>query len=108
MAPLLPQEATAALYFIMCVERRRLARLAKKHLWMRLWLAHREKESVYHRLLRELRLEDHETLKNFTRLDCKQYQDLLQLVTPHIAKADTPAGLSCWYHTLLTMLLLPR
>ena len=89
MAPRSPQVAAAALYFIMCVQRRKRARLAKKRLWMRSWLARREKESVHHRLLRELRLEDHETLKNVTRLDCKQYQELLQLVTPHIAKADT-------------------
>ena len=88
MAPS-PQQAVAALHLIMCLEKRRRARQAKKRLWMRSWLARREKESVYHRLLRELSLEDHETLKNWTRLDHKQYQELLQLVEPLISKTDT-------------------
>lgn len=56
---------------------------------MRSWLARREGESCYHRLIRELSLEDHETLKNWTRLDYNQYRELLQLVTPLIAKKDT-------------------
>ena len=56
---------------------------------MRSWLARREKESVYHRLLKELSVDDHETLKNWFRLDKNQYHRLLELVTPLIAKSDT-------------------
>ncbi|XP_045106669.1 protein ALP1-like [Portunus trituberculatus] len=52
------------------------------------WLARRESESVYHRLLKELSLEDHDTLKSWTRLDKDQYHRLLELVTPLIAKSD--------------------
>ena len=48
MAPS-PQQAVAALHLNMCLEKRRLA---QKRLWMRSWLAIREKKSVYHRLLR--------------------------------------------------------
>ncbi|KAG0720130.1 hypothetical protein GWK47_006964 [Chionoecetes opilio] len=61
-------------------------RRAKKRAWIRSWLARREKESVYHRLLKELSLEDHETMRNWIRLDKDQYHKLLQLVTPLIAK----------------------
>ncbi|KAG0727931.1 putative nuclease HARBI1 [Chionoecetes opilio] len=71
----------------MCIINRR--RRAKKRAWIRSWLARREKESVYHRLLKELSLEDHETMKNWIRLDKDQYHKLLQLVTPLIAKKDT-------------------
>ncbi|KAG0725785.1 hypothetical protein GWK47_037935 [Chionoecetes opilio] len=71
----------------MCIINRR--RRAKKRAWIRSWLARREKESVYHRLLKELSVEDHETMKNWIRLDKDQYHKLLQLVTPLIAKKDT-------------------
>ena len=56
---------------------------------MRSWLARGEKESVYRRLLKELSVDDHETPKNWIRLDKNQYDRLLELVTPLIAKSET-------------------
>ncbi|XP_050707453.1 uncharacterized protein LOC126992692 [Eriocheir sinensis] len=79
----------AALNLILCIVRLRRAKQAKKRAWMRSWLVRRERESVYHRLLKELSLEDHETLKNWIRLDKSQYHRLLELVTPLIARSDT-------------------
>ncbi|KAG0723699.1 hypothetical protein GWK47_042138 [Chionoecetes opilio] len=61
----------------------------KKRLWSRQWLLRRREESVAFRLLRELREEDPDTLRQWTRLDQQQFQDLLALVTPLIKKQDT-------------------
>ncbi|KAG0728948.1 hypothetical protein GWK47_031375 [Chionoecetes opilio] len=61
----------------------------KKRLWSRQWLLRRREESVASRLLRELREEDPDTLRQWTRLDQQQFQDLLALVTSLIKKQDT-------------------
>lgn len=63
--------------------------MPRKRLWARPWLRRRNTESVYHRLVRELSLEDPETLRNFIRLNRDQYHELLRRVTPLIEKQDT-------------------
>lgn len=61
----------------------------RSRIWSRSWLATRDKESVYHRLVKELTLEDPNTLREWILLDRTQYQHLLRLVTPLIEKRDT-------------------
>lgn len=62
---------------------------AIKLFWVRSWLKRRETESVYHRLVKELSLEDPNEMRKFPRLDKAQYSYLLELVTPIIEKSDT-------------------
>ena len=49
--------------------------------WTRQWLARGGNESVYYRLVRELSLEDPDSLRNFIRLNKQQYQEVLSLVS---------------------------
>ena len=56
----------------MCLVHQSQTCFKKKNACMHSWLARREEESVYHTLLRELRLEDHETMRNWIRLDKNQ------------------------------------
>ncbi|KAK3875137.1 hypothetical protein Pcinc_019978 [Petrolisthes cinctipes] len=58
-------------------------------IWTRPWLSRRKEESVYYRLVRELSLEDPQTLNQWIRLNKTQYHHLLDLVTPLIKKKTT-------------------
>ncbi|KAK4311476.1 hypothetical protein Pmani_017027 [Petrolisthes manimaculis] len=61
----------------------------KKRLWSRDWLKKRSEESVQFRLFRKLKAQDPDTLRQWTRLNDQQYQELLCLVTPLIEKQNT-------------------
>ncbi|KAK3892683.1 hypothetical protein Pcinc_003475 [Petrolisthes cinctipes] len=58
-------------------------------IWTRPCLSRRKEESVYYRLVRELSLEDPQTLNQWIRLNKTQYHHLLDLVTPLIKKKTT-------------------
>ena len=53
----------------------------RRRLWSRGWLKKRREESVAFRLVRELEAEDPDTLRQWTRLDQHQFQELLAQVS---------------------------
>ncbi|XP_055910884.1 uncharacterized protein LOC129945249 [Eupeodes corollae] len=60
-----------------------------RRVWTKDWVARREQEGFYAKLMVELRTEEPELYRNFLRMDCKQFDHLLSLVAPHIQKQDT-------------------
>ncbi|XP_045121513.1 uncharacterized protein LOC123510410 [Portunus trituberculatus] len=61
----------------------------RRRVWSHDWLKKRREESVAFRLVRELEAEDPDTLRQWTRPDQHQFQELLAQVTPLIKKEDT-------------------
>lgn len=61
----------------------------KRRLWVREWVARREKDGFYNNLLRELRAEDDSVYTNFVRMSPTDFDHLLELVSPAITKQTT-------------------
>ena len=61
----------------------------RKRLWVRNWVANRNKCGASHQLLNELRLEDKKSSFNFLRMNHSSFQELSALCTPFISKQDT-------------------
>ena len=95
-----PEEAIA---FEQLIVVRRQAKRRRKRLWVLSWLARHTQESVYHRLLHELRLERQETMRNWIRLNKHEHHELLQLIMKEdtkMRKAVTPFSFKDKYDTL--------
>ena len=61
----------------------------KKREWVRPWLKRRAMKSVHSNLLQEFCLEDQASFKQFHRMNRTEFSELLEKVTPLIAKKDT-------------------
>lgn len=61
----------------------------RRRVWTKDWIARRQQEGFYVKLLVELRAGEPELYHIFLRMDSKQFDDLLALVTPHIQKENT-------------------
>ena len=61
----------------------------KRRVWIREWIKNRPQFGVYHQLVQELRLTDAGTYRHFLRMDMSTFDELLQLVEPHITYQDT-------------------
>ena len=71
------------------VERRQRRRKDEKRVWTRPWISMRDHRGAYHCLLKELRLGDKPSYKNFLRMDEPTFEELLHKVEPLITKQDT-------------------
>ena len=61
----------------------------RRTVWVREWVRNRQRYGAYHQLFQELGLGDQVTYKNFLRMDIATFDELLDLVTPHITYTDT-------------------
>jgi len=61
----------------------------KKRIWVRDWIARREKYGASSTLLKELKDEDTAAYRNLLRMDVVQFDNLLQMVYELIKKEDT-------------------
>ena len=58
-------------------------------MWIRSWLACRDKLGAYHTLLQEMRVEDPQQFRLFLRIKTEHLEELLRMVGPKISKNDT-------------------
>ncbi|XP_026476143.1 protein ANTAGONIST OF LIKE HETEROCHROMATIN PROTEIN 1-like [Ctenocephalides felis] len=58
-------------------------------MWVREWIAKREEEGVYAKLLKELEYQDVSSYENFIRMTHQDFQHLLERIAPRIRKQDT-------------------
>ncbi|XP_026474284.1 uncharacterized protein LOC113382175 [Ctenocephalides felis] len=58
-------------------------------MWVREWIAKREEEGVYAKLLKELEYQDVSSYENFIRMTHQDFQHLLERIAPRITKQDT-------------------
>lgn len=65
-----------------------------RSVWTKQWVALREKEGFYAKLMVELRSEEPELYRNFLRMSSAQFDNLVELVKPHIEKSDTNMRMS--------------
>ena len=64
-------------------------RRRNRTVWVREWVRNLQRYGAYHQLVQELRLGDHVTYKNFLRMDIATFDELLDLVRPHITYTNT-------------------
>lgn len=57
--------------------------------WEKNWLKNRNKYTHLH-LLRELRSNDPDDFKNYLRMDCAVFDELLNILKPYLIRQDTP------------------
>ena len=61
----------------------------RRKVWVRDWVAKRESDGCYMKLLRELRADHTSLYRNFLRMKADDFDFLLNLCTPLIKKKDT-------------------
>lgn len=66
----------------------------RRSVWVKDWVAYRQQEGCYVKLLTQLRGNEPELYHNFLRMDAAQFDNLLVLISPYIKKADTNMRLS--------------
>lgn len=65
-------------------------KLKKRQLWTRKWLQRRnEGRGIDNLVFKELKFEDTNSFKNFTRMSVNSFENLLQKVEPIISKQNT-------------------
>ena len=79
--------ATALALALVCRKRRRSTK-KKRTKWAKQWFLQRAKFG-HSELLKELRNNEPDDYKNFLRMDGLSFDELLELVGPHIIKQDT-------------------
>jgi hypothetical protein len=79
--------ATIALMNVFVVRSRRKKRRNRKF-WIKPWLASRETDGAFHKLMKDLEA-DPDSLKNYLRMDLPVFEELLEKVTLSLQKKDT-------------------
>ena len=69
--------------------RRRQRRRQARNVWVRNWICRRPQQSLYDRLMVELRNEDTRSFKNFMRMPPAMFDEIVQRLTPRITKETT-------------------
>lgn len=83
-------KTAACLSLILMQRRQRRKRLQKKRsCWVKDWIQRRSEHGAMENLLRELQAGDELFYKNFLRLSARDFDYLLQKVSPVIQKQDT-------------------
>ena len=82
-------DAALALALVARQDRRRRLRRRRQRVWTRPWLLRRPNLGHFDALLRELRLEDEASFRNYLRMDARMFQELVERVGPHLQKEDT-------------------
>ena len=81
--------ASATVFAIVLSRRQRRRKNKVKRLWTTPWIQMRQQHGAYNCLLRELRMSDKPSYKNFLRMDEGAFEELLAKVSPLIAKQYT-------------------
>ena len=63
-------------------------RRCPKRMWVKPWIANREGEGSYHKLMKELE-QDPEHYKNYVRMDLSTFEELATKLEPLLKKCDT-------------------
>lgn len=80
----------AVLVILLILRRRRRRKAANnREIWTRSWLQRRREFGFYRRFLTEIKVDDTETFKKFTRMTPDNFQKLVTIVSPYITKQDT-------------------
>jgi len=76
--------------------RRRQLRVRTRNrtIWARHWISKREEYGAYNGLVREIRVNDTASYRNFLRMDDTSFDTLLHKVSPLIARQDTYSALA--------------
>ena len=69
--------------------RRRPAMPLCRRIWAREWLLRRPRFGIHDHLLQELNKEDPRSFRNFVRLSPELFDEMVQRLTPHLAKKET-------------------
>ena len=78
------------LLFLLLIRRcRRRLRASHRKTCTKRWILRRKQQGAYDNLIQELNAEDPETFRQYHRLDRESFEDILQLISPHISKQDT-------------------
>lgn len=64
-------------------------RRRRRGTWARPWLGRRKEHGAYHALSKELAEEDPQGFLNFVRMDTKDFDDILQMISPVIKRKNT-------------------
>ena len=85
------RRVAACVLVLFCVKRRRKnrKRWRKRLIWTKPYISRNPSLGVYNTLVQELRAEDTAAFKNFLRMDQNCFDELLEMVKPHIQKQDT-------------------
>ena len=85
------RRVAACVLLLFCVKRRRKnrKRWRKRLIWTKPYISRNPSLGVYNTLVQELRAEDTAAFKNFLRMDQNCFDELLEMVKPHIQKQDT-------------------
>lgn len=71
------------------LSRRQRKSRRKRKIWIKRWIATRETDGAFHRLLKDLE-GDPEHYRNYLRVDLDTFEELLGMVKPLLEKRDTP------------------
>ena len=76
-------------FLIIRARKRRQERRRERRWWVRPWIRRREELGEYHRLMRELQLEDRDAFKEYMRMSPEEFFEILDRVGPRIKRQDT-------------------
>ena len=84
------EDVVACLAAAVVVEvlRRKKAR-KKGSVWVKCWLAERDRKGAYNNIISELKLNDREHYRRYLRMDIAAFEELVKLVTPTLQKKCT-------------------
>ena len=63
--------------------------IRERSIWMKKWLAARERQSVYFNILQELRLQDADNYRKYLRMNENTFTYLLEKIRPKITRKRT-------------------
>ena len=80
----------AVLVILLILRKRRRRKAAKnREIWTRSWIQRRNEFGFFRRFLSEIKYEDTETFKRFTRMTPENFQKLITMLSPYITKQET-------------------
>ena len=63
----------------------------RRRMWVKPWIANRESEGSFHKLMKELE-QDPEHYKNYMRMDLSTFEELVTQLEPLLKKCDPGGG----------------
>ena len=79
--------AYASLVAIILLRKRRRRR--NRRVWTREWILNRERQGAFHQLMKEMRMCDTSSYRNFVRMNAATFEELLAVIAPQITFHDT-------------------
>ena len=76
-------------FLIVTMMRKRPRMHKNRKQWVREWIKTCEMYGAYHHLMKELRILDTSSYRNFVRMSSSNFEELLSMVAPLISRKDT-------------------